>query len=140
MANAKKSTKRSMTAEHKAALAQGRNEGRAVRRYLEALDAHRPKRGRKRTPESIQRRLDAIDADIAEADPLRRVQLIQERMDLQEELASNQAAEDISDLEREFVKAAKGYAERKGISYGAWREFGVPAAILKQAGITRGRG
>jgi hypothetical protein len=140
MATTKKTNKRAMTDEHKAALAQGRNEGRAVRRYLEALDAHRPKRGRKRTPESIQRRLDAIDADIAEADPLKRVQLIQERMDLEAELASNQAGEDIGDLEAEFVKAAKGYAERKGISYGAWREFGVPAAILKQAGISRSRG
>ena len=35
--------------------------------------------------------------------------------------------------------AAKGYSERKGISYAAWREAGVPAATLKAAGISRGR-
>ncbi len=44
-----------MSAEHKAALAKGREEGRAVRRYLEALEEQRPRRGRKRTPESIKK-------------------------------------------------------------------------------------
>ena len=71
-----------MTDEHKAALAAGRNEGRAVRRYLEAIEAHKPKRGRKRTPESIQKRLAAIEHQLPQADPLSRVNLIQERMDL----------------------------------------------------------
>ena len=31
------------------------------------------------------------------------------------------------------------FAQRKGITYGAWREFGVPPEVLKKAGITRGR-
>jgi hypothetical protein len=52
-----------MNAEHKAALAKGRSQANAVRAYLEALEANRPKRGRKRTPESIERRLAAIDAE-----------------------------------------------------------------------------
>ena len=30
------------------------------------------------------------------------------------------------------------YAQRKGISYAAWRELGVPADVLKKAGISRG--
>src|SRR3546814_18303252 len=68
-----------MSDEHKAALAEGRNQGRAVRRYLEALEAHTPKRGRKRTAESIQKRLAAIDADLAHADQLQRVQLFQQQ-------------------------------------------------------------
>jgi hypothetical protein len=46
--------KRAMSKQHKAALAVGRAEGLAVRRYLDALEAHKPKRGRKRTPESIE--------------------------------------------------------------------------------------
>ena len=50
-----------MSDSHKAALAEGREQGRAVRRYLEALEAHKPKRGRKRTPDSVQKRLAAID-------------------------------------------------------------------------------
>ena len=37
---------RAMSEEHKAALAEGREQGRVVRRYLEALESQRPKRGR----------------------------------------------------------------------------------------------
>ena len=44
---------------------------------------------------------------------------------------------DLTELEMEFVKAARGYSERRGISYAAWREAGVSASVLKQAGITR---
>lgn len=129
-----------MTDEHKAALAEGRAQGRSVKRYLEALEANKPKRGRKRTPESIQKRLEAIEADLASADGLKRLTLVQERLDLQEELERLQSDDtvDLSALEAEFVKVAKGYGERKGISYAAWREVGVTPAVLKQAGITRG--
>ena len=55
---------RSMTDEHKAALAEGREQGRVVRRYLEALESHRPRRGRRRTPESIAKRIAAIDEQL----------------------------------------------------------------------------
>jgi hypothetical protein len=33
---------------------------------------------------------------------------------------------------------AKSYSAKKGISYGAWREFGVSPEVLKKAGISRG--
>ena len=79
-----------MTDEHKAALAEGRAQGRAVRAYLEALEAHKPKRGRKRTPESMRSRLATIDATIDAADPMSRLQMVQERMDL---VAALEAAE-----------------------------------------------
>ncbi len=92
-----------MSDEHKAALAEGRNQGRAVRRYLEALEAHKPKRGRKRTPESIQKRLARIEVDLASADPLKRLQLIQERLDLQNELEHANTKVDLTELEAEFV-------------------------------------
>lgn len=131
---------KSMSAEHKQALAIGREQGRAVRRYLEALEAHKPKRGRKRTPDSIQRRLDAIEERLPSADPLSRLQLVQERMDLQAELASKSNTVDIGSLEEEFVNAAREYGDRKGISYAAWREAGVDPAVLKRAGIRRGGG
>ena len=124
--------------DHKAALAEGRAQSRAVRRYLEALEAHRPKRGRKRTADSMRRRLEKLEAEIESADPLKRLQLIQERIDLNDEIAAAETKIDISELEQEFVVAAQSYSERKGISYAAWREQGVPAAALKQAGIGRG--
>ena len=126
-----------MSDQHKEALAIGRDQGRAVRRYLEALDAHKPKRGRKRTADSIQRRLDAIEDRLTMADPLTRVNLLQERMDLHAELATKEAVIDLTALEEDFVAAAGGYSDRKGISYAAWREAGVDAAVLKRAGIRR---
>ena len=58
-----------MSDDHKAALAQGRMEGRAVREYLDALRANKPKRGRKRTPDSIKKRLASIDGELKSADP-----------------------------------------------------------------------
>jgi hypothetical protein len=127
-----------MSEEHKAALAEGRAQGRAVRRYLEALEAHKPKRGRKRTPESMQRQLDKLETEIPAADPLKRLQLVQQRLDLQKELAAASETVDLDALEKDFVAAAKGYGERKGISYDAWRELGVPATTLQEAGIGRG--
>jgi hypothetical protein len=128
-----------MSAEHKAALAEGRAQGRAVRQYLEALEAHKPKRGRKRTPDSIAKRLDRIDVELVDADPMKRLELIQERIDLKAELDSTTNKVDMSALEAEFVKAAKPYSERKGISYAAFRAVGVPAATLRDAGISRGK-
>lgn len=131
--------RRPMTDEHKAALAEGRNQGRAVRRYLEALEAHRPKRGRKRTRESMERRLERIEQELVGADPLKRLRLTQERLDLTVELDALDAKADLSGLEAEFVAAAAGYSDRKGISYAAWRALGVEPSVLERAGITRGR-
>lgn len=129
-----------MSVEHKAALAEGRDQGRAVRRYLEALEANKPKRGRKRSPESMKKRLAAVEEEIASADPLKRLHLVQERLDLQAALESSEATVDIAELEKEFINAAATYSERKGISYSAWRELGVPSNVLDRAGITRSAG
>jgi len=126
-----------MSNEHKAALAEGRDQGRAVRRYLEALEANKPRRGRKRSPESLKKRLDAIETEIASADPLKRVHLVQERSDLQQALETSASNVDVDELESDFVKAAAPYSERKGITYSTWREVGVPAAVLEKAGIKR---
>jgi hypothetical protein len=127
-----------MSSQHKAALAEGREQGRAVRRYLEALEAHKPRRGRKRSPESMKKRLDNVEAEIATADPLKRLHLVQERLDLQTALEASQSNVDLAQLEKDFVKAAAPYSERKGISYSAWRELGVPTDVLDKARIVRG--
>ena len=129
-----------MSDQHKAALAKGREEGRTVRVYLEALEANKPRRGRKRTPDSIKKRLIAIDTALEEADPLSRLQLIQEQQDLDAELAFGDSTVDIASLEKAFTKVAKSYGERKGISYSAWRRVGVSAPVLQQAKIARTRG
>jgi len=129
-----------MSDTHKAALAEGREQGRAVRRYLEALEAHKPRRGRKRTPESMEKRLATIEENLPQADPLTRLQLVQERMDLQRQLEAADSTVDMQALEDEFVKAAPDYSRRKGITYAAWREAGVDPAVLRRAGIRRAGG
>jgi len=129
---------RTMSDAHKKALAEGRELGRAVRAYLEALDSTKPKRGRKRTPESINKRLAKITDDIPTVDAAKRLSLIQERIDLEAELATMSQTVDLTDLEKNFVKVAKRYSQTKGISYAAWREAGVAPAVLKAAGIGRG--
>jgi hypothetical protein len=121
-------------------MAEGRSQSAAVRTYLEALESNRPKRGRKRTPDSINKRLNAIEQELDTADPLKALNLRQERTDLQAELASAGATVDLAEIERSFIEAARGYGERKGISYQVWREAGVSAEVLKQAGISRGAG
>lgn len=129
-----------MTAEHKRALAQGREQSRAIRNYLEALEQHRPRRGRKRTPDSIKKRLATIESALPDASPIQRLQMLQERRDLEAELEATTATVDLAGLEKAFVKAARAYSEAKGISYSTWREMGVPADVLSKAGIARTRG
>jgi hypothetical protein len=126
-----------MTDSHKAALERGRAEGRAVRDYLEALRSNKPKRGRKRTPQSISDQLVKIEAKLVDASAIDELQLIQERRDLQAELAAMGSGVDISALEDAFVAVAKAYGERKQISYATWRDVGVSAATLKRADIPR---
>jgi hypothetical protein len=125
---------------HKQALAVGREDSRAVRQYLEALQSHKPKRGRKRTRESVQARLDQIERRLPGADPLTRVHLFQERLNLRSELAAKDDSVDLASLEEGFVKAARRYGERKHLTYTAWRAAGVDAAVLRRAGVPRTRG
>ena len=130
-------SKRGMSAEHKAALAEGREQGRAVRDYLEALDAHKPKRGRKRTPESIGKRLQKIEAELEVASAMDRLLLTQEQTNLELELAHASAKIDLSELEAGFVEAAAAYSDRKGIGYDTWRKMGVAPSVLREAGVRR---
>ena len=125
-----------MSDQHRAALKKGRQEAAAIRRYLEATAARRP--GRPVTPATLEKRIDALDAQIAsEANPLKRIELEQRRIDAINQLANLAHAPNVDALETDFVKHAKSYGERKGISYAAWRAGGVSAAVLKKAGISR---
>lgn len=126
-----------MSEEHKAALARGRRESRAIKQYLENLKSRRP--GRPITPETLKKRIEDLEAKIsAESDPLKSVEYRQSRIEAERALEKAEKAPDLAELEKGFVKNVKSYSKRKGISYAAWREAGVPAALLKQAGMTRG--
>lgn len=127
-----------MSQQHKDALAQGRVESRAIKAYLNALETRRP--GRPVTRDSLEKRLVAIDGKIETSDdPLKSVELLQTRLDIMDALAHVDDVENFGDLESGFVEHAKAYSERKGISYSAWREFGVPAATLRAAAIPETR-
>jgi hypothetical protein len=135
-----KKKKRIVSDDQKSAMAEGRAQSRAISPYLEALEAYRPKRGRKRTPESVDRRLQAIDGELESANQIKRLSLIQERLDLLDERKNLNRKVDLSSYEKAFVANAKSYGERRGISYQAWRQLGVPPSVLKQAGISRSAG
>ena len=127
-----------MSNEHKAALARGRKESRAIKSYLKALAARKP--GRPVTTDSLSKRLEKINERLgASADPLESVELIQSRLEIERALAEAEGRDDLASLEAGFVEHAASYSERKGVSYTAWRQFGVPAATLRAAGIKETR-
>ena len=127
-----------MTDEHREALAVGRRQGNTVRAYLEVLEANKPKRGRKRTADTVRRNIQTNDDTIDTLDPLQRVLKVQERMDLEDELSKMTAATDFSDLEAAFIDVAADFSKRRNVTYRAWRTVGVPAEVLTRAGVKRG--
>ncbi len=131
-------SERTMSDEHKAAIAAGRIEAAAVRDYLEALETNRPKPGRRPTAESLNAKKAAVDAQIADAKPIQRLNLMQERRDIDAAIEALQVEPDMASVEEGFVAHAANYGRRKGIQYATWREFGVPTDMLTRAGITRG--
>jgi hypothetical protein len=124
-------------------MAQGRQQGVAIRRYLQALQASTQprRRGRPRTAASIDHRLNAINTQLGArtVDPLKQIGLIQERLDLtaERDRLINATEADPTTFEDDFVTAVGPYSERKGITYRAWRELGVPRSVLQRAGLTR---
>jgi hypothetical protein len=134
--------RRQMSNQHKKALAQGREQGRAIRRYLDALARQKPRRGRRRTVESANRQLRETVDQLTTARSLARVELLQRRIDLEAEIANmgQDGGSDLSRLEADFIASAKSYSERKGITTQAWLQGGVPRSVLRQAGLTPSRG
>lgn len=127
-----------MSQEHKDALARGRREARAIKSYLKALDGRKP--GRPVTKESLERRLEKTTEKIeSEENPLKTIELIQTRLDMEDQLSQLEESANLEELEAEFIDHVKSYSDRKKISYTAWREYGVPAATLRAAGVPETR-
>ena len=138
--------KRPMSRQHKAAIAAGRSDATAVRAYLEALSTSNGRNGHGRPKLSktqARARITAISTKIAkESDPLNRLSLAQEQVDLEKLLANpggSNGTKSVDDLTKSFVRSARRYSERKGISWSAWRRIGVPARVLTKAGVQRTR-
>lgn len=127
-----------MSKEHKAALARGRKEARAVKAYLTAINARSS--GRQSSKETLKSRLEKVNQKIGDTDdPLKTVDLLQSKLDIEKALSSAQEGDDFDAVEADFIKNVKSYSERKGITYTAWREFGVPARTLREAGVPETR-
>jgi len=127
-----------MSQEHKEALARGRKESRAIKAYLKTIESRKP--GRPVTKDSLNSRLATVNNKLESTDdPLKRLALLQSRLDIEEALESVEEVANLDQIEADFVANAPAYSQRKGISYTAWRRFGVPAAVLKKAGIPETR-
>lgn len=136
MAPASNIKKKALTPAHKKALAEGRNEGRAVRAYLDHIKTHKPKRGPKRTSTYLRNEIAKINQTLSvlKLNPIDELKMIQKRMNLQKELGLDNT-QDTSKLETDFVKVAKQYSSRRGITRAAWLSVGVPSKVLDKAGI-----
>ena len=124
-----------LTAEHKEALEAGRVAGRAIKAYLKLIEAGPAKQPR--PSRTVKADLAKIEADLAGATSLQRLSLIQQRIDLREELAEATSGGPTREaIEAEFVEHVARYSASKGFTYAAWREFGVPAEVLRRAGLS----
>lgn len=126
-----------LTPEHKEALAKGRRQAKAVRAYLQALESGKQS-ARPVDHKALQERIDQLQAEIdQETSPVKRVEFIQRRIDVERQLARSEDQPDFEELERGFIEAAKEYSQRRGITYSAWRELGVPVSVLREAAVPR---
>jgi hypothetical protein len=137
----KRPAARKLSTAHKRALAEGRTMSATVDRYLSAVNTPK-RRGRKVSRASLEKRLSAARARSKAASGVDKVLAAQEIRDLQTRIAALESSSggDLASLEAAFVKIAKRFGENRGIGYGAWRDAGVPAVVLKKAGIARTRG
>ena len=126
---------RHLTQEHKDAMAKAGVENKAVKEYLESLDSSRRRPGRQRSPGKMRAKLGEIAEQIESASPMKRVTLVQERIDIERSLAQQTDDADLGPAEDAFVDVAAAFSTRKGLSKKAWREVGVPSAVLKRAGV-----
>jgi hypothetical protein len=110
-----------------------RAETNAVAAYLTALRAPKvPARSRA----NVEKRRAQIEQWIAEeSSPIREVELIQRRLDIDAQLAQIDKAARLPELEEAFIKVAASWAKRTGIGAAALREVGVPASVLRRAGL-----
>lgn len=135
---AKKSQPRMVpTKEHRDAMTRGRQQASAVRAYLDSISESKG-RGRRLSSEELAAKLEDVSKQLdASDDSLERLQLLQRRREVLQQMEQAQGADEHEARERRFVEVAAEYAERRGVDYRTWREYGVPASVLREAGITR---
>jgi hypothetical protein len=110
-----------------------RAETNVVAAYLTALRAPKvPARSRA----NLEKRRAQVEQWIAdESSPVREVELRQQRLDIDAQLAQIDEAARLPEPEEAFVNVAALWAKRSGTSAAALREVGVPASVLRRAGL-----
>ena len=109
-----------------------------VKRYLDELAA--PKRRERPASEAakLRARIERTQERLkTTTSVLARLQLHQQLVELHERARATEAppATSLYDLEQAFIEVAAGWAARKGVSYDDLRSAGVPARVLRRAGI-----
>ncbi len=132
------SERREMSPSHKQAMVAGTEESRKISAYLELYEKHRPRKGRKVSKEELQSRLEEAESEIETASHLKKVQLMQACRDLKARIEALENTGNLKEAEDAFVKVVKSYSTRHGIEYDTWREYGVPAKVLKSGGMGGG--
>lgn len=115
---------------------------KVVKSYLRSLKiSKRTGPGRPRTDAAIQRRIDQAKQSIAfhqkNGSVINELTATQRLLDAQADMREfkRMLTQDPSNYEGDFVKVLPRYAKTNGISNAAWRKVGVPANVLKKAGI-----
>lgn len=89
-------------------------------------------------PEVIARAIEVINERAQEGTSIERLQRTQRALTLARQLDALLNAEEGDDLRAFFVEHALAWATERGVGYGAFRAMGVPADVLRDAGMTRG--
>ena len=118
----------------------GRTISAKVDAYLKAVGKPKP-RGRKVSREDLEARLASAKAEAASTEGVAKLKATQEAKDLTKRIADLDGSDDaeLEELTEAFVEVAAEYSESQGITYGTWRDNGVPADVLKRAGVKRTR-
>lgn len=135
----KSGKKRPMTAEHRAALSQGKINNSAIRSYLTALE------GTSESPsgdlEKLKERMKTLEGALANGtDPLQKVRYAQDLINIRRKVTAIQSVADLQENEEKVIPLLLPYSEKAGVTRAAWKLLKVPDRVLDAAGFPPGRG
>lgn len=111
-----------------------RSAAASVKRYLEVLDDQSRRRASPMRLALLRQRLERIEHDIeTTTDVIVRLRRYQEELDVRQAL---EAEDDFDQIEADFIAHVADWARANGVSHAALREAGVPAVVLRRAGVT----
>lgn len=122
-----------------AAVTAAKIEATRISLYLRALEKKQKGPGQKRNPAVLAKRIEQAQAQVKARTGLARLQAVQRLRNFQRQATDPAMNGNFGRFEKNFIASAKSYGARNNIDYGTWRHCGVPASVLKQAGIAQTR-